>query len=154
MIAPNGAAVYALPSHQEFLVKRAMEMHNWTREELMDACPPEYYADFMNWLIPLSGGWIPVWPIGILNYPLTRPQVALLRSSKWLGCIMAISRFPRKRLQGRNCDGVAENKICFSDKEAAYIQATLQHREGVPIQIEKELSGFWFHRTNWESDCG
>ena len=65
---------------------------------------------------------------------------------------MAISRFPRKRLQGRNCDGVAENKICFSDKEAAYIQATLQHREGVPIQIEKELSGFWFHRTNWESE--
>lgn len=30
MVAPNGAAVYALPSHQEFLIKRAMELHHWT----------------------------------------------------------------------------------------------------------------------------
>ena len=69
MVAPNGTAVYALPSHQEFLIKRAMELHHWTREALMDACPPEFYGDFMRWLIPLAGGWIPVWPIGILDYP-------------------------------------------------------------------------------------
>ena len=79
MVAPNGAAVYALPSHQEFLIKRAMELHHWTREALMDVCPPEFYGDFMRWLIPLAGGWIPVWSIGILDYPLTRPQVGLLR---------------------------------------------------------------------------
>ena len=100
MIAPNGAAVYALPSHQEFLVKRAMEMHNWTREELMDACPPEYYEDFMNWLIPLSGGWIPVWPIGILNYPLTRPQVALLRKLKMAGLYHGHIPVPKKAAAG------------------------------------------------------
>ena len=85
MVAPNGTAVYALPSHQEFLIKRAMELHHWTREALMDACPPEFYGDFMRWLIPLAGGWIPVWPIGILDYPLTRPQVGLLRRLKLAG---------------------------------------------------------------------
>ena len=31
MMAPNGTAVYALPSHQEFLVKKVMELNNWSR---------------------------------------------------------------------------------------------------------------------------
>lgn len=44
------------------------------------------------------------------------------------------------------------NQICFSNKEIADIQATLQRREGVPMQVEKELSGFWFHSDNWESE--
>lgn len=44
------------------------------------------------------------------------------------------------------------NRICFSGKEIANIQSMLQCREGVPIQIEKELSGFWFHSDNWESE--
>lgn len=44
------------------------------------------------------------------------------------------------------------NQICFSNKEVADIQATLQRREGVPMQVEKELSGFWFHNGNWESE--
>lgn len=44
------------------------------------------------------------------------------------------------------------NQICFSNKEVADIQATLQRREGVPIQIEKELSGLWFHSDDWESE--
>lgn len=85
MMAPNGTAVYALPSHQEFLVKKVMELNNWSREELMDACPPEFYGDFMRWLIPLSGGWVPVWPIGVLDYPITRQQVGLLRRLKMAG---------------------------------------------------------------------
>lgn len=44
------------------------------------------------------------------------------------------------------------SQICFSNKEITDIQETLQRREGVPIQIEKELSGFWFHSDNWESE--
>ena len=32
------------------------------------------------------------------------------------------------------------NQICFSNKEITDIQETLQRREGVPIQIEKELT--------------
>lgn len=85
MIHPNGDMVYAIPSHQEFLIQKAMELHGWTREQLMDACPREFYLDFMQWLIPTAGGWIPVWPIGILNYPLTHKQVAALRRLKMSG---------------------------------------------------------------------
>ena len=100
MVAPNGASVYALPSHQEFLIKRAMELHHWTREALMDACPPEFYGDFMRWLIPLAGGWIPVWPIGILDYPLTRPQVGLLRRLKVAGLYRGHIPAPKKAAAG------------------------------------------------------
>ena len=85
MIAPNGEIEYALPSHQEFLIKKAMEANHWTRDELMAACPPEYHFDFMNWLIPQAGGFVPVWEIGVLNYPLTKEQVEALRKLKMAG---------------------------------------------------------------------
>lgn len=85
MIAPDGSVFYAQPSHQEFLINKAMKVRHCTRDELMDACPPEYYLDFMNWLIPQSGGFIPVWERGILNYPLTKEQRATLRRLKMAG---------------------------------------------------------------------
>lgn len=85
MISSDGQIEYALPSHQEFLIKKARERNGWTRQELMDACPPEYYFDFMTWLIPQSGGYIPVWESCILNYPLTKPQLAALRRLKLAG---------------------------------------------------------------------
>lgn len=44
------------------------------------------------------------------------------------------------------------NQLCFNDKEVANIQVMIRNREGVPIRAEKELSGFWFHSDNWESE--
>lgn len=85
MIATDGTVEYALPSHQEFLIEKAMQRHNWTRDQLMDACPPEYHYDFLAWLIPESGGYIPVWERGVLNYPLTKEQTASLRKLKMAG---------------------------------------------------------------------
>jgi len=85
MIAPDGTVEYALPSHQEFLVNKAMELQGWTRDELWAACPPEYHYNVLEWLIPLAGGYIPVWPQGILEYPLTKKQVASLRKLKLAG---------------------------------------------------------------------
>lgn len=85
MISPDGLIEYALPSHQEFLIKKAMKANNWTRDELMAACPPEYYFDFMSWLIPHAGGYVPVWEVGVLNYPLTKEQVGALRRLKMAG---------------------------------------------------------------------
>lgn len=85
MISPEGEIQYALPSHQEFLIKKAMELHGWTRDELMAACPPEYYFDFIAWLIPQSGGFIPVWEEGVLRYPVTPKQKAALRMLKMAG---------------------------------------------------------------------
>lgn len=85
MIAPDGTISYALPSHQEFLIAEAMVRNGWTRQELMDACPKEYYGNFMNWLIPQSGGFVPVWDVGVLEYPLTKKQVGALRQLKMAG---------------------------------------------------------------------
>lgn len=85
MIGPSGDISYAFPSHQEFLINKAMKKNGWTREQLMDACPPAYFFDFMRWLIPESGGFIPVWEIGVLDYPLTKPQQAALRKLKLHG---------------------------------------------------------------------
>lgn len=82
MISPNGAIVYAHPSHQEFLIQKAMERTGFSREVLMAACPPQYYFDFMEWLIPQSGGWIPVWDRGVLDHPVTQKQLAALKKMK------------------------------------------------------------------------
>lgn len=85
MIGTDGSVHYALPSHQEFLIAKAMEQHHLTREELMAQCPTEYYGDFWSWLIPMSGGYVPAWEIGVFQYPLNRKQVAALRRLKMAG---------------------------------------------------------------------
>ena len=85
MISPEGDVAYALPSHQEFLIAKAMEINNWSRDELMEKCPPEYYADFMTWLIPRAGRYVPVWKCGVLRYPLTSKQISALKKLKLAG---------------------------------------------------------------------
>lgn len=37
------------------------------------------------WLIPQSGGFIPVWEEGVLRYPVTQKQKAALRTLKMAG---------------------------------------------------------------------
>ena len=61
MLGPDGTVHYAVPSHQEFLIEKVKERHHWSQEQLMDACPPEYYFNFLTWLIMESGGYVPVW---------------------------------------------------------------------------------------------
>lgn len=85
IISPTGEVEYALPSHQEYLIAKAMEKQQWTRQELMDACPPEFYFSFMEWLIEKSGGYIPVWEQWVLDYPVTRKQASMLRKLKLAG---------------------------------------------------------------------
>lgn len=50
IIDNTGAVHYAIPSHQEFLIKYICDRDNITRQELDDKCPPEYYFDFITWL--------------------------------------------------------------------------------------------------------
>lgn len=96
MIAKDGTIYYAEPSHQEFLIAKAMVQNKMTREELMDACPPEYYANFMDWLIPMSGGYIPVWEIGVLDVSITKEQASALRRLKMAGLYRGA--IPKRRL--------------------------------------------------------
>ena len=60
LIEPNGHVLYAVPSHQELAIKLACKAKGWTREQLNDACPPEYYFDFLVWVLSLTG-CISVW---------------------------------------------------------------------------------------------
>ena len=60
LIEPDGHVLYAVPSHQELAIKLACKVKGWTREELNKACPPEYYFDFLTWLLSHTG-CISVW---------------------------------------------------------------------------------------------
>lgn len=97
VISPDGEISYAIPSHQEFLITKAKEKHHWTRQELMDACPPKFYYNFMEWLIQQSGGYIPVWEHGVLNYPITVKQGNALRKLKLAGLYKGV--LPKERVK-------------------------------------------------------
>ena len=75
----NGKILYAVPSHQELLIKLACEKHNVTRDELNDMCPPEYYFDFIKWLHMVSKA-IPVWN----EYYIGEPNEEQLETLKML----------------------------------------------------------------------
>ena len=60
IIDENGKIMYAVPSHQEKMIKLACEKLNVTREKLNENCPQEYYCDFMTWLSKV-GGACAVW---------------------------------------------------------------------------------------------
>ena len=51
LIEEDGHVVYAVPSHQELAIKMACKALKLTRKQLEDLCPPEYYSDFMTWLM-------------------------------------------------------------------------------------------------------
>lgn len=54
IIREDGMVEYAVPSHQEKLIKIAMTKLGVTRKQLCDMCPREYHFDFMNWLCSIT----------------------------------------------------------------------------------------------------
>lgn len=85
MIAADGTIYYARPSHQEFLIRKAMERNHCSRDELMEKCPQEYHANFMVWLIEESGGYIPVWRKFFIGKTPTKAQKNALKKLKLEG---------------------------------------------------------------------
>lgn len=81
VIDENGKIMYAVPSHQEKLIKLACEKLNVTREGLNAMCPEEYYFDFMAWLCKVSGACA-VWNSYIEYYRLTEGQITALKTLK------------------------------------------------------------------------
>lgn len=77
----NGKIMYAVPSHQEMLIKLACEKLNVTREELNAMCPQEYYFDLMTWVCKISGACA-VWEGFIKSDRLTEQQVKALQMLK------------------------------------------------------------------------
>ena len=60
IIERNGHVLYAVPSHQEKAIELACKEKGWTREQLSNACQPEFYFDFLNWVLRLTGS-VSVW---------------------------------------------------------------------------------------------
>jgi hypothetical protein len=68
LIDRDGKVLYAVPSHQEKAIELACREKGWTRERLKKECPPEYYFDFLDWLLALSGS-VSVWTYAYKGEP-------------------------------------------------------------------------------------
>ena len=84
VIDADGTVAYAVPSHQEYLIELACKKHGMSRRELLDACPREYYLDFMNWLLKMSGA-MAVWDRHCFYAEPTVKQIGMLRRLKMAG---------------------------------------------------------------------
>lgn len=81
IIDENGKIMYAVPSHQEKMIKIACENLNVTREQLNEMCPEEYYFEFMTWLSKVSGACA-VWENQVMGDKFTEEQINALQILK------------------------------------------------------------------------
>lgn len=84
VIDRDGHISYAVPSHQEKMIRVACETLSVSRNELYSLCPKEYYWDFMKWLSEISG-LMAVWETHYEVHIPTVKQIAALRRLKMLG---------------------------------------------------------------------
>lgn len=81
IIDENGKIMYAVPSHQEKMIKLVCEKLNVTREKLYEMCPEEYYFDLMTWLSRISGNCA-VWENQVIGDKFTAEQIKALQMLK------------------------------------------------------------------------
>lgn len=84
LIKEDGTVIYAVPSHQEKAIALACEKLGVSRTELNDMCPREYYCDFMNWLLKISGA-IAVWEDFCIAPKVSKKQIGTLKRLKMHG---------------------------------------------------------------------
>jgi len=60
VIFPDGHIEYAIPSHQEKLISILCNIEHKSRQQVIDETPPEYYFDWLNYLLNKTG-CISVW---------------------------------------------------------------------------------------------
>lgn len=63
-----GVIHYAVPSHQEWLIRYICERDNITRSDLMSMCPKEFWFCFIDWLVMIAD-CISVWGDFIIGVP-------------------------------------------------------------------------------------
>lgn len=69
-----GKVHYAVPSHVSFLEKEAARQNECSVREIQDMCPKSMYADYMTWLLLITG-LVCVWSVGYKHVtPLTLAQ--------------------------------------------------------------------------------
>lgn len=89
MIDRSGKVVYAVPSHQEKAIEMACKELEVSRDALSRMTPPEYYFDWMTWLLRQSGA-MAVWNNGYICEEPTKEQYATLRRLKMNGVYKGI----------------------------------------------------------------
>jgi len=118
--------VYAIPSHKEKATALACAKLGVTRRELEEMCPREYYGDYLNWLLQISGS-ISVWNDFCVAPTVTKKQVASLRKLKlagiYRGAIPALQKAPQEGRKGR---GQAANTPTTLDEQ---IDAAKSHSD-------------------------
>lgn len=76
VIREDGTVEYAVPSHQEKLIRIAMDRLKVTKQELYNLCPPEYYFDVVKWQCMVSR-CVAVWDDFYIGTPNEMQQRAL-----------------------------------------------------------------------------
>lgn len=89
IIEENGHVVYAVPSHQERMIKLACNKLRISRNELGALCPREYYFDYLRWLSMQSGA-IAVWEDAYIGDKLSKKQISMLKKLKLHGLYKGI----------------------------------------------------------------
>ena len=84
VIDREGHISYAVPSHQEKMIRVACKQLGLSRDGLNELCPREMYWDFMNWLSMLTG-LMAVWEGHYEVYEPTTKQIGALRRLKMEG---------------------------------------------------------------------
>lgn len=81
IIDQEGVVHYAVPSHQEWLINKAIVVLGLSsREELCDECPDEYALSPMKWLTEVTG-CVSVWDDHFIGNPTTK-QIKTMRELK------------------------------------------------------------------------
>lgn len=84
VIDRDGHISYAVPSHQEKMIRTSCERLGVSRQQLYDLCSREMYWNFMKWLSEKSG-LMAVWESHHEVYKPTKKQIAMLRRLKLAG---------------------------------------------------------------------
>lgn len=80
IIHSDGSIHYAVPSHQEYLIRYIVKDQHITRDDLYDRVPREYYCDMLTYLCQESK-CIAVWNGSYIGDP-NKAQLLTLRSLK------------------------------------------------------------------------
>lgn len=81
VILENGEVQYAVPSHQEKLIKMACLKKGICREELERSCPEEYWFNYLQWLC-MQSGCVAVWNTFCRYESVSTAQIVMLRKLK------------------------------------------------------------------------
>lgn len=79
IITGDGVIHYAVPSHQEYMIRLAMDMNNWSRKELIDSIPDDYLGDVIIWLSKVTNS-VSVWNTFIEFYWINDAQLKSIKN--------------------------------------------------------------------------